>query len=116
MSPVVVNKPLRAGDLRHAVTVEAPIGVLDESNAVTVDTAVPAKIEVVPLVFQRNESIQAGGPRTQTLYTVTMRYRTDMRASYVLQEACCTQRTFQILSVIPTDRLDAIEMTCVTNG
>ena len=115
MSPVAV-KPLRAGDLRHAVTVTAPIGVLHESEAVDVATAVPAKIEVVPLAFQQRENLQTGGLRTSTLYTVTLRYRTDLRPSYVLQEACCTERTFQILAIVPTDRRDAIEMTCVTSG
>lgn len=107
---------IRAGELQHLVTVEAPIGVLDEAEAVDVAVDVPAKIEVVPLAFQQRESLQTGGLRTQTLYSVTMRYRTDMRASYVLREACCTERTFQILAIIPSDRRDALEMTCVTNG
>jgi len=107
---------MRAGELRHTVTIAAPIGVLDEAVAVNIATSVPAKIDVVPLAFQQRENIQTGGLRTQTLYSVTMRYRTDIRASYVLQEACCTARTFQILAIIPSDRRDAIEMTCVTNG
>jgi hypothetical protein len=107
---------MRAGELRHTVSITAPIGVLDEAVAVDVATSVPAKIEVVPLAFQRRENLQTGGLRTETLYSVTMRYRTDMEASYVLREACCTERLFQILAIIPSDRRDAIEMTCVTNG
>jgi head-tail adaptor len=107
---------VRAGELRHRVTVTAPVGVLDEAIEVDIATSVPAKIEVVPLAFQQRENLQTGGLRTQTLYSVTMRYRTDMRADFVLREACCTERLFQILAIIPSDRRDAIEMTCVTNG
>lgn len=107
---------MRAGELRHTVTIQAPVGVLDEAAAIDIDAAVPAKIEVVPLPFQQRESLATGGLRTQTLYNITTRYRTDIRASYVLLEACCTQRTFQILAIIPGDRQDVTEMTCVTNG
>lgn len=107
---------MKVGLLRHRVTIQAPIGVLDEVAAVDVATAVPAAIAVVPLAFQQRENLQTGGLRTQTLYSVTMRYRTDLRASYVLNEACCTARTFQILAIIPGDRRDVVEMTCVTNG
>lgn len=107
---------MRAGELRHSVTIQAPIGVLDEVAAVDVDTSVPAKIEVVPLAFQQRENLQTGGLRTQTLYNVTLRYRTDLRASFVLLEACCTQRTLQIIAIIPSDRRDRLDLTCVTNG
>jgi hypothetical protein len=107
---------MRAGELRHTVAIVAPIGVLDDTVPVNIATSVPAKIEVVPLAFQQRESLQTGGLRTQTLYSVTLRYRTDMKASFILKEACCTERTFQILAVIPSDRRDAVEMTCVTNG
>jgi len=107
---------MKVGELRHTVTVVAPIGVLDESESVTVDSDVPTRIEALPAQFQQREILATGGLRTQTLYTVGMRYRTDLRASYVLQENCCTQRLFQILAVVPSDRRDSIEMTCVTNG
>lgn len=107
---------MRAGELRHTVTIQAPVGVLDETSAIDIAAEVPAAIAVVPLAFQQRETLATGGLRTQTLYSVTMRYRTDLKASYVLNEACCTQRTFQILAIIPGDRRDITEMTCVTNG
>jgi hypothetical protein len=107
---------MRAGELRHQVTIEAPIGVMSETAAVEVETLVPMKIDVLPLAFQQRESLNLGGPNTQTLYTVTCRYRTDMRPSFLLRETCCTQRVFQILALIPSDRRDVLDMTCVTNG
>lgn len=107
---------MRAGDLRHTVTIQAPIGVLDEAVAVNIASEVPAAIAVVPLAFQQRETLAGGGLRTQTLYNVTVRYRTDLLASYVVNEQCCTQRVFQILAIIPGDRRDITEMTCVTNG
>lgn len=109
------NRVLSSGDLKHNVTVYAPAGVLDD-DAVNVDAGVPAKIEVLPPAFQARESLALGGPRTQTLYNVTVRYREDLKASFVLNEECHTQRAFQILSVVPSDRGDFVEMTCVTNG
>ena len=107
---------MNAGSLKHIVDVQAPIGVLDEANAVTVAEGVRAAIDVLPLAFQQREQIQVGGLRTQTLYTVTCRYRTDLRPDLVLLEQCCTRRTFQILAIIPSDQRESIDMTCVTNG
>lgn len=107
---------MKIGELRHRVTIRAPIGVLDETLPVDIEASVPTKIDVVPLAFQQRETLQTGGLRTQTLYNVLMRYRTDLKASYVLVESCCTARTFQILAIIPGDRRDVVEMTCVTAG
>lgn len=109
------SKPLRAGDLRHYLTLEAPAGAIDV-EASDLETHVPAAITVVPVNFQNRENQQAGGLQTATAYTVTVRYRTDLVASYVWREECCTQRRFQILSIIPSDRRDAVDMTCVTAG
>lgn len=107
---------MRAGELRHQVTIRAPAGVLHETDPVDVATGVPMKIEVLGLPFQQREQLNLGGLQTQTIYTAVCRYRTDVKASYVLVESCCTQRTFQIVAVIPSDRRDATEMTCVTGG
>jgi head-tail adaptor len=107
---------MRAGELRHQMTIQAPIGVLHETESVDVDSLVPMKIDVLPLAFQARENLALGGPQTQTVYTVTCRYRTDIKPAYVLKEECCTERTFQILAVIPSDRRDALDMTCVTSG
>jgi hypothetical protein len=104
------------GSLRHRVTVQAPIGVLDETQPVDVGTGVPMALEPLPLPFQRNEFLASGGLQTQTLYTATCRYREDIRTAYILREECCTQRVFQILSIIPGERQDSLGMTCVTNG
>lgn len=107
---------LHAGELTHRVTVTAPVGVLDESAAVDIDADVPMRINVLPPAFQANESLSVGGLRTQTKYNLTTWYREDIRPDYVLQEECCTRRTFQIVAVIPGDMRDMLEMTCLTNG
>lgn len=107
---------MRAGDLNHRVTITAPAGVLDETLPVNVDTSVPMSITVVPLQFQSRENLNLGGLQTQTIYTLACRYRTDLKPTFVLVEQCCTQRTFQILSIVPGDRKDAVDMTCVTSG
>lgn len=109
------SAPLRASDLRHYVTISAPAGVLSADATVVVERE-PASIAVTPPNFQRNEALAAGGLQTQTLYTVSLRYRTDLRADYAIVEECCTERRFQILSIVPSDRRDAIDMTCVTAG
>ena len=97
------------------MVIRAPIGVLHETDSVDVDTAYMS-IEVLPLQFQARESLAQGGLMTQTLYTLRCEYREDLRPSFVLVEQCCTQRTFQIQAIIPSDRRDRIEMTCVTSG
>jgi len=107
---------MRAGELRHEMTMRAPIGVLHETDAVDVDTQVYMKIEPLPLAFQQREQLAAGGLNTATTYTLTCRYRTDVRPAYVFVEHCCTQRTFQIVAIIPRDRRDALDLTCVTSG
>lgn len=107
---------MNVGSLSHRVTIEAPIGVLDETVPVNVETSVPMAIAVLPAQFQARENLALGGLQTQTIYTVTARYREDMKPAYVLREECCTQRLFQILAIIPGDRRDVLDMTCVTNG
>jgi hypothetical protein len=108
-----VSAPLRASDLRHSVTIHAPAGTLDQV-ARDVETGVPAAITVTPVPFQTPERLAAGGLQAQTLYSIGLRYRTDLRPDYVLVEECCTQRQFQILAIVPSDRRDAIDMRCVT--
>lgn len=110
------RRRLTSGDLQHLVTVQAPVGVLSETDAVTVDTDVPMQIEAFPPQFQQRERQAVGGLQTQTYYSVTSRYRTDLRAFYVLLEQCCTQRALQVLAIIPSSRRDSVELTCVTNG
>lgn len=95
--------------------IEAP--ALDESEAaVVVDSSVQMAITVAPPQFQAGESLDLGGVQSQTRYTVSCWYRTDLKPSFLFREQCCTQRVFQILSIVPSDRRDAIDMTCVTNG
>ncbi len=106
---------MRAGDLRHHVTITAPAGVLNETLPVVVESSIPMRITVLPPAFQARESLNLGGLQTQTIYTVSCRYRTDIKPAFVLVEQCCTQRTFQILSIVPSDRQDAVDMTCVTS-
>jgi head-tail adaptor len=109
------TRPLLASDLRHTLTLEAPAGVIGET-ASDIATHVPAAITVAPPIFQRMEFLGAGGLQMQTAYTVSVRYRDDISPAYVWREECCTQRRFQIVSVVPSDRRDAVDMTCVTAG
>jgi hypothetical protein len=104
------------GSLRHLVTIRAPIGVLHETDAIDVATDVRMSIDELELPFQQREQLNLGGLQTQTIYTAVCRYREDVRASYVLVESCCTQRTFQIVAMIPKRHEGKTEMTCVTSG
>jgi len=104
------------GKKRHRMTIQAPIGVLDETQAVNVDTRVPMSLDVLPLAFQPRETLALGGLQAQTVYTVGCRYREDISKAYVLREECCTHRVFQILAIIPGDRRDVLDMTCVTSN
>lgn len=104
-----------AGDRSHLLTIQAPAGTI-AADASDVEVHVPAAITVTPIEFQRPEGLGAGGLQSQVAYTVNVGYRTDLRGDYVLIEECCTERQFNIVSIIPTDRRDAIEMRCVTAG
>lgn len=107
---------MEAGQLRHVVTIQAPLGVLSDSGPVDIQTSVPAAVVVLPPQFQPREALALGGLQNQTIYTLTCRYREDVRPAYVLREECCTRRVFQILAIIPSDMRDWLDMTCVTNG
>lgn len=106
---------MNVGSLRHLVTIRAPAGVIAEAP-VDLQTSVPMAIEVWPPEAQQREFLALGGLQTQTIYTLTCRYRTDILPAYVLVEQCCTQRTFQIVATIPSDRHDGLAMTCLTAG
>lgn len=109
------RQPLRAGELSHRIGIVAPAG----TRAVTEqDVAIgeAAAISVLPPQFQARESLQAGGLQTATQHMVSVRYRDDLLPSDVIVEECCTQRRFQILSIVPSDRRDAIDMMCVMAG
>jgi head-tail adaptor len=105
-----------SGVLTHRLTLHAPEGTYgtgDPAPAADIATSIPAKIDAVPLQFQLQERIAAGGQNVQTLYSIVVRYRSDVEQKYEWHEDCCTQRTFQILSIIPDDTLSWLEMTCV---
>jgi head-tail adaptor len=103
------------GGMKHRVRITAPANVL-APTPVVVDQNVPAAIVVVPLNFQAYERMQASGLQASTTYTVKLRYRTDLTEAMHLDELCCTQRHFQILAIVPTDRRDGLELQCVTQG
>lgn len=105
-----------SGQMRHRLTLHAPEGTHGTGNpapAVDIATSIPAKIEAVPLAFQLQERIALGGQNVQTLYSIHVRYRDDVEQKFEWHEECCTERTFQILSIIPDDTLSELEMTCV---
>lgn len=107
--------PVAAGEMRHRVTIYAPDGTSDAhaGSPAEIATGVPAKIATTPLQFQQTERIAAGGVKGQAYYTVIIRYRNDVQMNYQLQEECCNQRVFNILSVIQDDKMTELEMTCV---
>jgi hypothetical protein len=105
--------PVASGELRHRLTLYAPEGTRGEGSPDELATGVAAKIEAVPLQFQQQERLNAGGPRTQTLYVVTTRYRDDVFEDLEWHEECCTLRQFRILQIIPDDTLSDLQMTCV---
>lgn len=115
MPPLQNPRSFWLGELQHRMDLVAPAGVLDDAE-VEIETSVPTKIAVWPPQFQVSERLQAGGLNTQTYYTVTCQYRTDVKPDLVWRERCHTERTFQILSIVPTDRSDALDMRCVTSG
>lgn len=103
------------GDRSHQVTIIAPAGTLLDSDS-EVEARVPAAIEAWPIAFQRPENLQGGGVQSSTRYTVNIGYRTDVVQAYQILEQCCTQRRFQIEAIVPTQRRDGLNMTCVTAG
>lgn len=108
--------PVAAGELRHKLTLHAREGVRgvgDPAPAIDLDHDIPAKITAVPLQFQMQERLMLGGQSKQTLYSITVRYRDDVATDLVWLEECCNQRVFEILTLIPDDRLIDLEMTCV---
>lgn len=107
---------LTSGDLTHRMTVQAPAGVLHESDPVDIATSVPMKVEPLEPQFQPRERLQSGGRSTETLYTATCRYREDIRASFVLIEECHLRKRYEVLSVIPKVNDHRLDITCVTNG
>lgn len=109
------RKPLRAGDLQHRMHIIAPAGT-EAIGETVVEADVAAQISVLPPQFQPREALDLSALQTQTAYIVSLRMRTDLRASYVLRETCCTLREFQILSMVPSDHGDALDVTCVTSG
>lgn len=113
--PWVNDKRITAGERSHLVDILAPAGTFAD-NETLVEAKVPASIVPWPVGSQPQESLGLGGVQNTTKYTVNIGYRTDVPSSYVAQELCCTQRRFQITAVVPSDRRDALDLTCVVNG
>jgi len=108
----------RGGDRRHLTTIRAPLGVLDKAAAVDVATGIYTRVEVLDLPFQEREHLGLGGLQTAVIYALFIDYRTDVRPSFVLvEESCCPNpRTWQIVTIVPTDRRDELKLTCITKG
>lgn len=108
--------PVASGQMRHRLTLHAPAGTRGDGTAVDLLSGLPAKIEAVPLQFQQQERLAAGGIQGQTLYNIAMRYHDEIAKDLELHEECCLQRTFQILQMIPSDKMDWLDLTCVVAG
>lgn len=104
--------PVASGKMTHRLNIFAPAGT-SAVAAVNIASGIPAAIEALPLQFQQNERLALGGVQAQTVYTITVRYRDDVLKTYTLIEECHTERSFQILQIIPSDRMDWLELTCV---
>lgn len=113
--PWVADRRTTAGERSHLVDILAPAGTLADDEGI-VEEAVSASVVPWPISAQRGEAMGLGGVQGQTMYTVNITYRTDVPSSFVLQERCCTRRRFQILAVVPADKRDSLDLTCVTNG
>lgn len=105
---------LSAGEMRHRVTVRAPAGTL-ATTAVVVASRISASIAAARAA-DGGERIAGGGMHSISMTTVKLRFRRDIQASYEVVEHCCLQRTFQIVSLEPSDERDAMVLTCVTVG
>lgn len=108
--------PVASGEMRHRVTIYAPDGTSNElaGSPGEIATGVPAKIAVLSLQFQQAERLAAGGVRGQTVYNVWIGYREDLQADFQLQEECCSERVFNIVSLFHDEKMTVWEMTCVT--
>lgn len=102
-----------AGVMRHRVRLFAPEGTRGDGTAQTIASHIPASITAVPLQFQQQERLAAGGVNAQTLYSIDIRYRPDVAKDLQLVEECCTERTFNIVTMIPSDKMDWLSLTCL---
>src|SRR5688572_12053857 len=105
-----------SGKMRHFLTLHAPQGTRGTGSPEDLLTGIHASIDAVPLQFQQQERLAAGGLKGQTLYTIVIRYHEDVAGDLELLEECCTERTFRIVSMIPDDKLQFLELTCVEGG
>ncbi len=110
---------MRAGELRHRVSVErstgtvSPTGGVTPGEPVTVATGIPFAIDALDIQSYASERLAAGGMQGTTMYRARCRYRVDLTGRDVLLEECCTQRRLEILSIAPTARNEALEMLCI---
>lgn len=102
---------LRAGDLNHQITITAPAGTV-AVTAQTLGTGVPMQISAIDL-SQQKEYLALGGLQGSAAYRVRCRYRDDIRLDSVLTEECHGQRVLQILSLVPTELNEGLDMICV---
>ena len=105
--------PVASGSMQHRLTIYAPAETYGDGTAQNFKTGIPARIEAVPLQFQQQERLAAGGLNRQTLYNVFIRYIEGIQADFELHEECHTQRVFQIVAMIPSDKLDWLDITCI---
>lgn len=107
--------PVASGEMRHRVTIHAPIGTYGSGNpapAVNIATGVAAKIGDLPNQFQQAERLGQGGTRGFTVAQIEMRYRTPMQMDFEIHEECCNQRRFQIVQMTQDDSLQWLILTC----
>lgn len=102
-----------AGKLTHVFTIHAPAGTAFVA-ATDIATHVPMQVAAIDL-SQQLEYLAAGGLQATATYVVTCRYREDIRMDAILVEECHAQRRLQIVSMVPTDKHDWLNMVCAVS-
>lgn len=97
---------MRAGALKHRVTLSRPSGT---SGYADVESNVPASITFLP--GGSPERLQFGVPAAFTGFLIRLRYRTDIRAEWRVVDEL--GRTFQISSYgDPEDKRRELQLLC----
>jgi head-tail adaptor len=100
--------PLRA---HHRLTLHAPEGTRNSGSPA--DLASGVRAQITALTIQERERLGLGGLTSQTVYIIRMAYRSDVDTDLILVEECCSQRRFQIVNMVPSDRNERLEITAV---
>lgn len=102
---------MKAGKLRHRVTLQTPVKVKDTSyGSETVTWSDFATVWASFTVRKANENFQSQQEKSEVIADMTMRYRAGVNST---MRAVYNGQAFEILSVIDTDeRHVELALTC----